>query len=65
ASERPPKAVARPGALERSRGAGRPVVGWTANAEKTWAALVEAGVDAIITDDPAGLIAWMKGRGLR
>ncbi|MFN8684362.1 MAG: glycerophosphodiester phosphodiesterase [Acidobacteriota bacterium] len=51
--------------VERAHGAGMKVVAWTANDEKTWAALVEAGVDAIITDDPAGLIAWMKGRGLR
>jgi glycerophosphoryl diester phosphodiesterase len=35
-----------------------PVVTWTANTPADWNRLVAAGVDAIVTDDPAGLIAW-------
>jgi hypothetical protein len=27
--------------------------------------MVDAGVDAIIADDPAALIAWLAARGLR
>ena len=30
-----------------------------------WARLVDARVDAIISDDPASLIAWLKEKKLR
>lgn len=40
--------------------AGLPVVPWTADTAADWSRLVDAGVDAIITDDPAGLIAHLK-----
>ena len=43
--------------------AGLQVVPWTANAAKDWDALIDAKVDAIITDDPAGLIAHLKSLG--
>ena len=36
------------------------VVPWTANSEDAWRRLIEAGVDGIITDDPAGLISYLK-----
>ncbi len=45
--------------------AGLQVVPWTANTVAEWDRLIAAGVDAIITDDPAGLIAHLKKRGLR
>lgn len=45
--------------------AGLEVVPWTANQEQDWAALAAAKVDAIISDDPAALIAWLRGAGLR
>ncbi len=45
--------------------AGLQVVPWTANTPAEWARLVDAGVDAIISDDPAELIAYLKKRGLR
>ncbi len=45
--------------------AGLEVVPWTANQPEDWRALIEAGVDAIITDDPEALIAYLKQRGLR
>jgi glycerophosphoryl diester phosphodiesterase len=44
---------------------GMEVVPWTSDKPDDWARLVDAGVDAIITDDPAALIAWLKARGLR
>lgn len=40
------------------------VVPWTANAPADWDKLIEAGVDAIISDDPAALLAYLKKRGL-
>ena len=44
--------------------AGLKVVPWTANTPEVWESLVAAGVDGIITDDPAGLIAFLRGKGL-
>jgi len=45
--------------------AGLEVVPWTANTPADWDRLIKAGVDAIITDDPAELIAYLKKNGLR
>ncbi len=53
-----------PEKVKRAHDAGLTVVPWTANDPEVWEQLVAAGVDAIITDDPARLIAWLKkGRG--
>jgi glycerophosphoryl diester phosphodiesterase len=41
------------------------VVPWTVNSEAGWTGMLALGADAIITDYPADLIAWMKARGLR
>ncbi|MBI2680438.1 MAG: glycerophosphodiester phosphodiesterase [Candidatus Solibacter usitatus] len=41
------------------------VIPWTANSPEVWDALIAAGVDAIITDDPAALIAHLRHKGLR
>lgn len=41
------------------------VVPWTVNDPADWDKLIEAKVDAIISDDPAALIAYLKKRGLR
>jgi glycerophosphoryl diester phosphodiesterase len=40
------------------------VVPWTANTPEVWEKLIKAGVDAIITDDPAALIAYLKKKNL-
>lgn len=45
--------------------AGLEVVAWTANEPEAWDRLIAAQVDAIISDDPAALIAYLKGKGLR
>jgi glycerophosphoryl diester phosphodiesterase len=45
--------------------AGLQVVPWFANSPADWDRLIDAGVDGIITDDPAGLIAHLKARGKR
>ena len=42
--------------------AGIQVVPWTANQPEQWEKLALAKVDAIISDDPAALIAWLKGK---
>jgi glycerophosphoryl diester phosphodiesterase len=41
------------------------VVPWTANTTEDWQPLIDAGVDGIITDDPAALIGYLKANGLR
>ena len=41
------------------------VVPWTANTAQDWHRLIDAGVDGIITDDPAALIGFLKQNGLR
>jgi len=51
--------------VDRAHAAGFQVVPWTANEPQIWERLAAAGVDAIITDDPAALIAWLRKRGLR
>jgi glycerophosphoryl diester phosphodiesterase len=51
--------------VDEARAAGIQVVPWTANEPKVWDDLIAAGVDAIITDDPAALIAHLKSKGLR
>ncbi|HET8546798.1 MAG TPA: glycerophosphodiester phosphodiesterase [Bryobacteraceae bacterium] len=42
--------------------AGLQVIPWTANTPAQWDRLIEAGVDAIITDDPAALIEYLRKR---
>lgn len=51
-----------PEQVELAHKAGLQVVPWTANTPESWKKLVEANVDAIITDDPAGLISFQKRR---
>lgn len=46
--------------VEKAHAAGLQVVPWTANTPEDWKKLIDAGVDAIITDDPAALISYMK-----
>lgn len=54
-----------PEAVREAHAAGLKVVPWTPNKAEQWDAMIAAGVDAIITDNPAGLIEHMKAKGLR
>lgn len=45
--------------------AGLQVVPWTANTPADWERLIQAKVDAIITDDPEDLIAYLKKHSAR
>lgn len=54
-----------PARVAQAHKAGLQVVPWTVDKPEDWATLVDAGVDGIITDDPATLIAWLKSKGLR
>jgi glycerophosphoryl diester phosphodiesterase len=53
-----------PEGVRAAHEAGFKVVPWTANTPAGWKRLVEAGVDAIISDDPAALLAYLKERSL-
>jgi glycerophosphoryl diester phosphodiesterase len=54
-----------PAKVAAAHARGIQVVPWTADTPQDWDMLIQAGVDAIITDDPATLIAHLKKRGLR
>ena len=51
--------------VDQAHAAGLQVVPWTPNTPADWDRLIEAGVDAIISDDPAALIAHLQSKGLR
>lgn len=51
--------------VAQAHAAGLQVVPWTVDKPEDWQKMADAGVDAIISDDPATLIAWLKERGLR
>lgn len=52
--------LATPWRVAQAHAAGVRVVPWTANRPRDWARLIRAGVDGIITDDPAALLAYLK-----
>ncbi len=54
-----------PEKVRAAHAAGIQVIPWTADQPADWDKLIAAQVDAIITDDPAALIAYLKQKGLR
>jgi glycerophosphoryl diester phosphodiesterase len=54
-----------PEKVRAAHAAGLEVVAWTPNRPQDWRPLIDAGVDAIITDDPEPLIAYLHILGLR
>ena len=53
-----------PQKVAAAHAAGLEVVAWTANTPAAWDRLIQARVDAIVTDDPAALIAHLATPGL-
>lgn len=51
--------------VAKAHASGLQVVPWTVDKPEDWQRQVDAKVDAIICDDPAPLIAWLKEKGLR
>jgi glycerophosphoryl diester phosphodiesterase len=49
-----------PAEVRRAHRAGLPVYAWTVNREREWLRMLRAGVDGIITDDPAALIRFLE-----
>ena len=54
-----------PAKVAAAHAAGLQVVPWTVDTPEDWDKMIEARVDAIISDDPAELIAHLRKRGLR
>ncbi len=52
-----------PEQVSAAHSAGLEVLPWTANKPEDWDRLIRAGVDGIITDDPAGLVEHLKRAG--
>ena len=48
-----------PGEVRRAHRAGLPIYAWTVNREEDWRRMLRLGVDGIITDDPAALVAFL------
>jgi glycerophosphoryl diester phosphodiesterase len=42
--------------------AGAQIAPYTANKPEDWQKLADANVDAIITDDPVGLLTWLRAQ---
>jgi glycerophosphoryl diester phosphodiesterase len=53
-----------PEQVRKAHAAGLQVVPWTADTPADWDQLIAAGVDAIISDDPAALLQHLRDRGL-
>ena len=51
-----------PEQVEAAHKVGVQVVPWTADKPEDWQKLADAHVDAIITDDPEALLAWLKAQ---
>jgi glycerophosphoryl diester phosphodiesterase len=60
----PEKSLVTPEQVRAAHKAGLLVIPWTADTAGEWDRLVAAGVDAIVTDDPAALLAYLRQRGL-
>lgn len=56
----PQHGLVTPKEVEAAHNAGLRVIPWTANTPDDWQRLIAAGVDGIITDDPAALIAYLR-----
>ena len=51
--------------VRAAHAAGLEVIAWTANSRPEWKRLIAAQVDAVTTDRPGALIAYLRERGLR
>ena len=58
----PVRGLLTPEEVKTAHALGLQVAPYTANTEAEWKRLADAHVDAIITDDPAGLLAWLRAQ---
>lgn len=60
----PNQSLVTPERVKQAQAAGLQVVPWTANHPEEWQMLIDAGVDGIITDNPRGLVQYLRERNL-
>jgi glycerophosphoryl diester phosphodiesterase len=58
----PDQSLVTPEKVAAAHAAGLQVAPYTANGAAAWQKMADAHVDAIITDDPAGLLAWLRAQ---
>jgi glycerophosphoryl diester phosphodiesterase len=58
----PDLSLVTPEQVEAAHKVGAQVAPYTANTPEAWQKLADAHVDAIITDDPVGLLAWLRAQ---
>jgi glycerophosphoryl diester phosphodiesterase len=58
----PDESMATPEQVAAAHNAGLKVVPYTSNTPDGWKKLADGHVDAIITDDPAGLLDWLRAQ---
>jgi glycerophosphoryl diester phosphodiesterase len=58
----PDESLVTPEQVAAAHHAGLKVVPYTSNDAAGWKKLADAHVDAIITDDPAGLLPWLRSQ---
>lgn len=56
----PEQSLVTPDNVAAAHTMGLQVAPWTVNTPEGWERMAEAHVDAIITDDPAGLLTWLR-----
>jgi glycerophosphoryl diester phosphodiesterase len=61
----PEKGLVTPAKVVAAHQAVLQVIPWTANTPQDWDPLLAAGIDAIITDDPAALLAYLRQQKFR
>jgi glycerophosphoryl diester phosphodiesterase len=58
----PDQSLVTPAAVKVAHDLGVQVAPYTVNTAEGWQSMADAHVDAIITDDPAGLLAWLRAQ---
>jgi glycerophosphoryl diester phosphodiesterase len=58
----PDQSLVTPAEVATAHAMGLEVAPYTVNDEADWRRMADAKVDAIITDDPAGLLAWLRAQ---
>lgn len=58
----PEQNLVTPEAVAQAHSRGKQVAPWTVNTPEGWQKMVDAKVDAVITDDPAALLAWLRAQ---
>ena len=58
----PDQSLVTPEEVATAHAAGVQVAPYTVNTEEGWKKMADAHVDAIITDDPAGLLKWLRAQ---